>query len=81
MAYCGLWPCCSADSEKIRLPNLAGDESSDDDSVNCSEINAVTWFGIFSGFLKIFLYFSHRPIVRAFAISILRILLIFPLQY
>ena len=33
---------------KIRLPNLARDESSDDDSVNCSEISAVTWFGITS---------------------------------
>ena len=29
---------------KIRLPNLARDESSDDDSVNCSEISAVTPF-------------------------------------
>ena len=45
---------------KIRLPNLAGDESSDDDSVNCSEISAVTWFRIFFGFLKIenFVFFT-----------------------
>ena len=45
---------------KIRLPNLARDESSDDDSVNCSEINAVTWFGIFYRFLKIetFVFFT-----------------------
>ena len=45
---------------KIRLPNLAEDESSDHDSVNCSEISAVTWFGIFSGFLKIetFVFFT-----------------------
>ena len=45
---------------KIRLPNLARDESSDDDSVNCSEISAVTWFGIFSRFLKIetFVFFT-----------------------
>ena len=50
---------------KIRLPNLARDESSDDDSVNCSEISAVTWFGIFSRFLKIETFvFLHRPFTQ-----------------
>ena len=52
---------------KIPLLNLAGDELSDDDSVNCSEISAVTWFGI----LKL-LYFSHRPNKKVIAIKQLK---------
>ena len=38
---------------KIRLSNLAQDESSDRDSENCSEISAVTWFRIYPRLLQI----------------------------
>ena len=43
---------------KICLPNLARGYLSDHDSENCSEISAVTWFGIFSRFLKSFVFFT-----------------------
>ena len=35
------------------LPNLAKDKSSDNDSVNCSNISAVTWLRNCSGLLQI----------------------------
>ena len=38
---------------KIRLSDLAQDESSDCDSENCSEISAVTWFRIYPRLLQI----------------------------
>ena len=38
---------------KIRLSDLAQDESSDRDSENCSEISAVTWFRIYPRLLQI----------------------------
>ena len=46
---------------KIRLSNLARDESSNHNSDNCSEISAVTWSGIFFGFLKIATFIFFTP--------------------
>ena len=46
---------------KIRLSNLARDESSNHNSKNCSEISAVTWFGIFFRFLKIATFIFFTP--------------------
>ena len=46
---------------KICLSNLAKDESSNHNSENCSEISAVTWFGIFFRFLKIATFIFFTP--------------------
>ena len=46
---------------KIHLYNLARAESSNHNSENCSEISAVTWFGIFFRFLKIATFIFFTP--------------------
>jgi hypothetical protein len=45
---------------KIRLPNFAGDESSNHDFENCSKISSVTWFRICPGLLHFptFMFFT-----------------------
>ena len=54
---------------KIRLSDLAQDESSDCDSENCSEISAVTWFRIYPRLLQIpTLIFFTPPYYRYIAI-------------